>query len=188
MPYRQIRFQEGCYYHVYNRGNDRQPIFYNRDNYLYFLRQFRRYFIQPRALDLVAYCLMPNHYHFLVYLHQANFSKRMQRFALSYTKTMNNRYKRVGSLFQGRFQAILVDSDRYLANLTRYIHLNPVRANLVESAADWEFSSYPEYLQLRRGTLPQCEIVGSLFESPSAYREFVEEGERENAIDHLLFD
>ncbi|MDJ1171277.1 transposase [Roseofilum sp. BLCC_M154] len=188
MPYRQVQFQQGCYYHIYNRGNNRQAIFFETDNYLYFLRQFRHYFIEPQVLDVLAYCLMPNHYHFLVYLNQADFSQHMQRFTLSYTKAMNRRYERVGSLFQGRFQAILVDNDRYLAHLTRYIHLNPVEANLVESAEDWPYSSYPEYLQVRGGTLPQCERVTSLFESVDAYRQFVEEGGRDEVIQNLLFD
>jgi putative transposase len=133
MPRREVIFQSGNYYHVYNRGNNRQLIFFERDNYTYFLRQLRTHLIN-RGVDIIAYCLMPNHYHLLVYLKNEYFSKLMQAFTLSYAKAINQRYKRVGSLFQGRFQAIHVDKDEYLLNLTRYIHLNPVEANLVEKA------------------------------------------------------
>ena len=101
-------------------------------------------------------------------------SSLMQRFALSYTKAINKRYRRVGSLFQGRFQAVCVDRDEYLVHLSRYIHLNPVVAKLVGRPKDWEFSSDREYIGLRAGTLPQTEAVLAQFPSADAYREFVE--------------
>jgi len=114
----------------------------------------------------------------------------MQPFTLSYTKAINKRYARVGSLFQGRFKAILVDKNEYLLHLSRYIHLNPVTARLVKRAEDWEFSSYPEYLGLRDGTLPRPGVVLSQFPSPDAYHQFVEayiESDKE-IINHLLMD
>jgi len=104
MPYRQNIFQAGQYYHIYNRGNNRQDIFFERENYLFFLRLVRKYLLE--TLDVIAYCLMPNHYHLLIQLKKAELSAAMQAFSLSYTKAMNRRYGRVGSLFQGRFQAI----------------------------------------------------------------------------------
>lgn len=114
----------------------------------------------------------------------------MMRLSVSYTKAMNKRHNRVGSLFQGAFQAQHVAQNDYLVHLSRYIHLNPSIAGLVERAEDWEFSSYQEYVGLRDGTLPKPEIVLSQFASPGAYREFVESfaaSEREK-IAHLLFD
>ena len=90
MPRRQVNFAPGHYYHLYNRGNDRQTIFFERENYLHFLRQFRRYLVED-TLDVLAYCLMPNHYHFLVRLRSPHLSQQMQAFSLSYTKAINRR-------------------------------------------------------------------------------------------------
>jgi hypothetical protein len=112
------------------------------------------------------------------------------RLAVSYTKAINKRFNRVGALFQGQFQAILVGSDDYLVQLSRYIHLNPVASGLVNRPEDWEFSSYREYIGLRHGTLPSPEIVLSQFPSQQAYREFVEAyvaADRGLIVD-LLFD
>jgi putative transposase len=173
MPYRKFVFQAGDCYHLYNRGNNCQTIFYERENYHFFLRQLCKYF-QPEAVELVAYCLMPNYYYLLVHLVTDDLSSLMQRFALSYTKAINKRYGRVGSLFQGRFRAVCVDRDEYMVHLSRYIHLNPVTAKLVERPEDWEFSSYREYIGLRAGTLPKTEAILSQFSLVDAYRVFVE--------------
>jgi REP element-mobilizing transposase RayT len=81
MPRRARTLATGEYYHLYNRGNNRQAIFFERENYLYFLRQFR-YFVAAETADVVAYCLMPNHYHLLVYLCEDGLSKAMQRFTM----------------------------------------------------------------------------------------------------------
>jgi len=174
MPRRQVIFETGRYYHIYNRGNNRQAIFFNRENYIYFLKLINKYLTATNSADLIAYCLMPNHYHFLVYLKAENFSKSMQKLSLSYVKAINKSYQRVGTLFQGRFQAILVDRDEYLFQLTRYIHLNPVKAKLVKKAEDWEFSSYREYVDLRPGSLPKCDPINTSIQTTS--------------IQHLMFD
>ncbi len=114
----------------------------------------------------------------------------MMRFSVSYTKAMNKRYDRIGSLFQGAFRAKHVDRNEYLVHLSRYIHLNPVVAGLVERAEDWEFSSYREYIGLRDGTLPNPEIVLSQFPSRGAYRDFVQAyvPSEQEIIADLLFD
>lgn len=189
MPYRDVEFRAGEYYHLYNRGNNFEPIFFERENYLYFLRQMRKYLI-AESVEIVAYCLMPSHYHMLVCLKTDDLASLMQPFALSYTKAMNKRYGRVGSLFQGRFRAKHVDRDEHLTHLSRYIHLNPVTAALVQRPEDWEFSSYPEFIGMRDGTLPNPAIALSQFSSPDAYRQFVEaytESDRQ-AIEHLMVD
>lgn len=188
MPRRKVDFSPGCHYHLYNRGNNHHNIFFERENYLYFLQQFRYYLLED-TLDVLAYCLMPNHYHFLVCLHTANLSQQMHAFTLSYTKAMNRRYDRCGSLFQGRFQAIQVDSESYLIYLSRYIHLNPVKANFVRRPEEWEFSSYLEYANLRQGTLPKPEYIRQTIGSASAYRVFVEEEHApQMQLQHLLLD
>jgi putative transposase len=201
MPGRTTPFIAGEYYHIYNRGHNRQLIFFERENYLFFLRRVRKYLIgEPQTSDvsktsevcatIVAYCLMPNHFHLLIRPHDDQLSRRMQRFSISYTKAMNKRYDRVGALFQGQFRALHIERDEYLLHLSRYIHLNPTAGGLVKRAQDWEFSSYREYIGLRRGTLPRPAIVLSQFPDQEAYRAFVESykpADRE-PIAHLLFD
>jgi putative transposase len=172
MPRRDLTFQPGHYYHLYNRGNDRRLIFFEQENYLYFLRLIRRHLIE-QTLDVLAYCLMPNHYHLLVQCKAHGVSRAMMRLSVAYTKAMNRRYNRVGALFQGQFQAIAVDSDEYLYHLTRYIHLNPVKAGLVAHPKEWAFSSYREYAGLRSGTLPQLEVVRRQLVSEAAYQTFL---------------
>ena len=191
MPYRKIKFLTGQIYHLYNRGVNRQPIFFRDENWGYFIKRLRHYF-QPDVADILAYCLMPTHYHLMVTLKTDDFSARvMQPFSVSYTKAINRQQDRVGPLFQGPFRAAWVDEDSYLLHLSRYIHLNPVAAGLAARPEDWAFSSYRDYVGLRDGALPVTdEILLSQFPSRQAYREFVESYcEQENqVITHLLLD
>jgi len=159
MPYRNRTILPQNFYHIYNRGNNRQPIFLESENYAFFLRRFQRYF-PPDQVEIHAYCLIPNHYHLAVRIvSDIDYTKQMQSFSISYAKSINERYKRVGHLFQGRFRAKHIDSTSYLLHLSRYIHLNPQHAGLVNKASRWEYSSYPEYLQGIRS----CEV--SVFSS-----------------------
>lgn len=154
------------------------------------LRRIRHYFLSD-LIDVLAYCLMPNHYHLLVYLKTDDLGRRiMQPFGLSYTKAINKQQSRTGPLFQGRFQATWVDKDEYLLHLSRYIHMNPVAAGLVARPEDWTFSSYRDYLGLRQGTLPASEAILSQFPSRAAYRNFVESYRDQDAgmIEHLLLE
>ena len=190
MPYRKVEFRAGQTYHLYNRGVNRQPIFFRPENWGYFIKQLRRYF-KPERIDILAYCLMPTHYHLMVTLKTDDLSARvMQPFSVSYTKAVNRQQERVGPLFQGPFQAAWVDRDSYLLHLSRYIHMNPVVAGLVARPEDWTFSSYRDYIGLRNGTLPVPDVVLSQFPSRQAYRAFVESyRDQENeSIAHLLFD
>ncbi len=172
MPYRAIAFEPGNVYHLYNRGNNRQNIFFERENYLHFLRLVRRY-LTPEDVAILAYCLMPNHYHLLVDLKTNNLSEPMKALPLAYTKGMNARYHRVGALFQGRFYSIQVDCELYLVPLVRYVHLNPVKGGLVAHPGEWEFSSYREYAGQRQGTLPSLERVQLLAGAEGDYQSFL---------------
>ena len=189
MPYRKETFYSGAYYHLFNRGVNKEPIFFERENYLFFLRQMRKYFTNE-LLIIIAYCLMPNHYHLLVHLKTDELATVIQRFALSYAKAINKRFERVGSFFQGPFKAVQVDKNEYLLHLSRYIHFNPVDAGLVIKPEAWEFSSYRDYIGLLKGTLIEPEIVLSQFASPQDYQKFVQDYQEENIelIRHLIIE
>jgi putative transposase len=134
---------------------------------------------------------MPNHYHFLISPLEDEFSKGMQRFSMSYVKSINLRYNRVGHLFQGNFKARLIDDNNVLLHLSRYIHLNPVHASLVKNSEDWEFSSYREYIGQREGTLPKPDFILNQFGNHEAYKEFVESYREEHFTivkDYVLED
>ena len=146
----------GALYHITARGNHRQDIYLSdddRENFLeIFAKTCRRY--QWRCY---AYCLMDNHYHLMLETPLPNLSKGMKYLNGVYTQAYNRRHNKAGHLFQGRFKAILVEQDSYLLELARYIVLNPVRAKMVESVADWKWSSFratagfakpPEYLSI----------------------------------------
>ena len=189
MPQRKTPWQSGNFYHIYNRGNNRQDIFFERENYIYFLRLLKEHLIK-NAVDIVAYCLMPNHYHLLVYLRNETLSDAMKSLSLAYTKAINKRFNRSGVLFQGRFQSIHIQETEYLVNLSRYIHLNPVKAGIVNHPGEWEFSSYLEYAGLRPGTLPKIEYIKTQIESESIYQQFLLDHNLPNSTDFkkLLLD
>ena len=181
MPRREIIFEEGLYYHFYNRGNNRGAVFFKPENYIFFLRRWKKYLFP--FFDIIAYVLMPTHYHFLMRAKSSEFLKNselsdsisnaMQRFGISYTRAINKRFDRVGSLFQGAYQAKLIQSEAHLLHLCRYIHGNPVKDGIVADPADWIYSNYLEWIGERDGTLFDPEFVREYFDSPSDYREFV---------------
>lgn len=190
MPRRQVEFRAGEFYHVYNRGVNRDPIFFDDDNYLFFLNKLREYIV-PLVAECIAYCLMPNHYHLVLRLTRDDLASAMQIFGTSYTKSINKHMARVGPLYQSRFQAIHVDREEYLLHLTRYVHLNPYAAKLVRTPEAWEYSSYREYTGTREGTLPSTDTVLARFDdSFAAYRDFVEAGmdRDDELIKHLQID
>lgn len=131
----------GAVYHVTSRGDRREPIFVDDVD--------RRALLDVLGAGLerfdasaLAWCLMGNHYHFVIQTRLANLSLLMQHINGVFTQRFNQRHRKVGHLFQGRFKAVLVDRDSYLLAVCRYVELNPVRAGLVPEAADWPWSSY----------------------------------------------
>ena len=135
----------GAFYHVLNRGNAGEAIFKSKKDRERFLDCIARA-VERFSLKIHTYCLMMNHYHLLVETPEPNLSKAIQLLNVSYATYFNRKYHRNGHLFQGRFKSILVDEDAYLKYLSRYIHLNPVRAKLVEYPADYSWSSYREFI------------------------------------------
>jgi len=188
MPARVVKVTSEQFYHVYNRGNNKEPIFFAQENYRFFLKRFAKYFPDVEA-EVHSYCLLPNHYHILMrLLRDIDYSTRMQHFSISYSKALNNWTGRVGHVFQGRYKAKLVGSTEYLLHLSRYIHLNPVVAGLVRAPEDWQYSSYCDYLLDSRNSkevpreipgiysrpLVTTEYILSHFASVNDYRSFVE--------------
>jgi REP element-mobilizing transposase RayT len=128
-------------YHVTARGDRREDIFEDDEDRTLFLETLGEVIDQFNWV-CYAWCLMDNHYHLLIQTPDGNLSKGMRQLNGIYTQASNRRHKRVGHLFQGRFKAILVDSDHYLQELSRYVVLNPVRAGMVKSPGAWQWSSY----------------------------------------------
>lgn len=165
----------GALYHVFSRGNERKDIFRSRDDYELFLGFLRDLAVTYNVL-IHAYSLMPNHFHLLMETKEANLSYVMKRLLGLYTLKFNRSHKRVGHLFQGRFKAILVDKDAYFLQVSRYIHLNPVRAKLTRLPENHEHSSMRYYLSVKAPDFLHREFTLGLFESPTSYRKFVLEG------------
>jgi len=151
----------GVYYHIYNRGNNRENLFHEERNYRHFLRLYACH-VHPVS-DTFAYCLMPNHFHLLVRIRETprtqtsqvsetcevltsrQASQPFSNFFNAYTKAVNKAYGRTGSLFEERFGRIPVTSDRYFAQLVFYIHFNPQKHGFVSDFRDWPWSSYPAF-------------------------------------------
>lgn len=116
----------GAWYHITCRGNERRAIFTDDKDRSRFLEILSRS-IELYGIEVHAYVLMGNHFHLIIKAKEANLQKFMQRFNTAYTVYFNNKYRRTGHLYQGRYKSILIDADSYLLELSRYVHLNPVR-------------------------------------------------------------
>ena len=155
---RQLRIQyPGAYYHVTSRGNERQKIYKDDKDYQIFLDKLA-ISLDVYNVSLLAYVCMTNHFHLFLTTPDGNLSEFMRHFNISYTSAFNRRYKRTGHLYQGRYKSFLVDADAYLMEVSRYIHLNPVRikkyANLPESEtismlSKFKYSSFSGYTNLK---------------------------------------
>lgn len=186
MPYRGDTFTQGQYYHIYNRGAGKAKIFFNDGNYQYILRLVREYY-QKHGATIIAYCLMPNHYHFLLRQDTDEpLSKFMQVLFNSYVQALNLQQGRSGTLFEGRFKHKLVDKSEYLFVLCRYIHRNPVRAGLVIKPEDWMYSNYCEWIGLRNNGLVDRDFIRNQFSSAEEYVRFVSDVEDEKRSDEKI--
>lgn len=171
----------GALYHVTARGDRQEPIFEDDQDRQELLEILGRGLERFDARCL-AYCLMPNHYHFVLETRLANLSRLMRQVNGVYTQRFNRRHGQVGHLFQGRFKAILVDRDAYLLEVCRYVDLNPVRARLVKRPQDWSWSSYRAHVGLvsRPAWLDSVvllrQLAGTETASRRRYAEFVAQG------------
>lgn len=173
-------FQKGSYYHVYNRGNRKQNIFLSYRDYERFLKKVKEY-REKFKITILGYCLMLNHFHFLLRQDEdMSITSFMLGLGTSYAKYFNIKYGEVGSLFQDRFKAKLVEKDDYLLQLSRYIHRNPkeilLRTPGVELAA-YKWSSYPSYINKDKSDLVDSSFILNYFaknDPNKDYRKFVE--------------
>ncbi len=153
-----IKIEEGACYHIYNRGNNRAHVFFEPSNYLHFMKQFEKYVVP--YCEIYAYCLMPNHFHFFIKVQNKRwFEKGIKNFFISYSKSINKQYDRVGSLFQGRYKAKEIISDSYYARIITYIHQNPAAAGLVTNLQDYPYSSYGDYVEDIPSFLSRSEVL-----------------------------
>ncbi len=135
----------------------------------------RKYF-RDRDVGVIAYCLMPNHYHFLLRQDgQASAGKTVQFIFNGYSKAFNEMFERTGTLFEGPFKAALVNEEEYLLHLCRYIHRNPLDAQLVDKIESWEYSNYREWIGLREDALVDRLFIRERFPSAGQYTRFVSE-------------
>jgi putative transposase len=179
---RQLRIEyPGAFYHVFSRGNQKQPVFLSDDDMLFFLKCLREAH-DKFGVIVHVYCLMPNHYHLILETPLGNLSKIMHFLNTTYTIYFNKKHKRCGHLFQGRYKSILIEAESYAQELSRYIHLNPVRSEIVELPEQYPWSSYECY---RGKAKPEkwldTGFILSLFgnhpdKARSAYTKFVLEG------------
>jgi len=200
---RQIVFANNYYYHVFNRGIARQPIFITKKDYdravitLDYYRYkkptlrlaraltlnkeekggfFNNLKKQPKLVEIISYCLMPNHFHFLLKQKiDKGIPKFLSNFSNSYTRYFNTRRKRIGPLFQGIFKAVRIEEEEQLVHVSRYIHLNPVASLVIinEELSNYPWSSLSEYLNSQIDSICDQETIFDFFPSRGAYREFV---------------
>ena len=187
---RPLRIQyEGAFYHITGRGSEGKRIFLSHADY----EKFKEYLLeaQQKFHALVhCYVLTGNQYQLIVETRKANLSKFMHYLAGSYTTYFNNKRGQRGHLFQGRFKAILIDEKSLLLELSRYLHLNPVRARLVKTPDEYQQSSYQVYILKERQTLVSTDLVLGMVSADQRrarrkYREFVEAGTAEKLANPL---
>ena len=192
-----MEIEPGKYYHFYNRSNNEELLSKSEENYEYFLKTYGAYF--GKLFSTLAYCLMPTHFHFLIKIKEMSdtfkvsdisppnsdtlevsdisiiIKKNIALFLSGYTKAINKRYKRHGSLFQPHSKAKEIGDEKYLLTLISYIHQNPVRSQLVAKAEEWKFSSYQDLIGIRNGTLPDREFVKQYFKTNREFKKYSEE-------------
>lgn len=207
----------GRVYHIFNRGVNKQAIFFDRGDYTRFLKAAVHYKTRNSKfsyvlgaekvsplnndtgssgapkVDVLAYCLMPNHFHFLIkQLEDGGITNFMRRLLNSYAHYVNIKQKRVGPLFTGRFKNVAMETDEQLLHVSRYIHLNPLVSGLTHDLGRYSWSSYSSYVGDREDKLSAPEEIIGMFTSSARYREFVMDqaayGKELERIKHLIFD
>jgi len=166
-------YQNGIF-HCYNRGNNKQKIFFSESNYLYFLSKIKNH-LCPR-LDVLAYCLMPNHFHLLVHIPEdcdmISLTNNWRIMLSSYTRAINKQNEWTGSLFQQKTKSREMGSDLQTLVCLNYIHQNPISAGLVQKMEDWKFSSFGSYASLWKDDILDFTVNNQLMNLPETSTEF----------------
>jgi len=198
-------FGPGEFYHVYNRGNAKEKIFMDADDYKFFLLRLKQNLfpeendelriqkLPDKSFSLIGYCLMPNHFHFLIKQNnQIPISKLMTKLCTSYSMYFNKKYNRVGHVFQNRFKHILIQNDEYLKWLSCYIHQNPKVGGIIQCLEDYRWSSFGQYIYGKGDISCENDIVLCHFKSSEEYKRYVNESyeiiKNNKGIEHLFLD
>lgn len=209
MPYRLTPFVNEEFYHIYNRGINKQTCFSNKRDYQRFLKTMFYYQIanpkpkfsayketnlfpidlNNKIVEIVAYCIMPNHFHILIrQLKDGGISEFMRKFIHSYTKYCNTKHKFQGPIFKAIFKAVHVETDEQLIHLSRYIHLNPLVSLLTNNLNLYLWSSYSFYIGLSNDYPVRKEYILNFFNSVEGYQKFVLDQAEYGATLELLKD
>lgn len=213
MPSRIFPFVNGRYYHVYNRGVEKRSIFENSWDKGRLLKTMQYYQLlgpkpklskflvsqlfkpdlNKKIVDIICYCLMPNHFHFLLkQTRNGGITEFVSKLSNSYTKYYNVKQKRIGPLLQGEFKAVLIENDEQLLHVSRYIHLNPLVFLLVKDLGEYRWSSYNEFVNNASKGICAKENILSFFKSPKDYEQFVldqtDYAQKLEFIKHQLLD
>ena len=166
-----MRFEEGKYYHIYNRSINKELLFKTTENYHFFLKRYSEY--ATDFIDTFAYCLMPTHFHILVRIRKLNkvnsrgastgtlsdVEKALKNLFISYSKAVNKSFNRQGNLFQSKYKHKEVSDSAYFSQIIAYIHYNPVKAGLSDSLDTWVFSSYKALVNNKSTLLKRREVL-----------------------------
>ncbi|KKS63974.1 hypothetical protein A3A14_00285 [Candidatus Daviesbacteria bacterium RIFCSPLOWO2_01_FULL_43_38] len=193
MPSRFTPLVNDEYYHVFNRGVNKLPIFNGVADYRRFIKTLKYYQVEgpkPRLslfmpmttkldwdkkiVEVICYCLMPNHFHLLLkQVKDGGITEFVGNLSNSYTRYYNTRHRRVGPILQGEFKSVLVESNEQLLHLSRYIHLNPLVSGFTKDLDSYQWSSYPEYLGLLPTGFCSMGIILDQFKTLLDYKKFV---------------
>ncbi|MDR3492859.1 MAG: transposase [Gammaproteobacteria bacterium] len=175
MP-RPLRIEYSCaWYHVMNRGANRMKIFTTDEHRQIFLKLLKEISLLFQ-IEIHSYCLMDNHYHLLLQTLHPNLGKAMRHLSGIYTLRYNRSLNRDGPLFRGRYKAILIEANTYILKVSRYIHLNPTEAKVVEHPANFKWSSYNNYVDEKKSNWIHTTFILDFFGHAKNYAEFVSEG------------
>ena len=169
-----MHLETGKIYHLYTRSNNEERVFKRPSDYRFFLVRYRHY-IAP-FVSTIAYCLMPTHFHLVIRIDTKDCDRPKINYAAllcGYTRTMNRRGHRHGSLFQQKSKAKEIRDERHLMTVILYVHRNPV-ARRVKRMEEWEYSSYSDLAGFRKGALPDREFMKKYFATEEEFREFSE--------------
>ena len=169
---------ENAFYHVFNRGLNKQKIFLSDNDYYFFLRKLND-LKKKYDHSIYAFCLMPNHFHISIQTRKTPISKIMSSLSTSYSMYFNRIYSHFGPVFQNRFKSILIESNSYFLKLSQYIYLNPVKAGLVSDPTLYKFSSIREALgrePLNYLDQDIIRLIGETKESQKEYERFIYDG------------